>query len=92
MRWPTKNEKIPKRMELEAIMIDDRIIKAHEFLHDDDFINTKEFKSFLFKIKQNELSLQLNPGDLDEKVTILVKNYSNMMQIVKPLLWKKLET
>lgn len=32
-------------------MLDDRIIQAQEFMKDDDFVKTEEFKSFLYKLK-----------------------------------------
>ena len=54
-------------------MLDDRIIQAHNFVNDDTFIKTKEFKEFLFKVKQNELSLQMTPGDTEEKVTEMIQ-------------------
>ena len=54
-------------------MIDDRINEAREFMSDDNFIKSDEFKSFLFKIKQNELALQMKPGDSDEVVVGLVQ-------------------
>ena len=38
-----ENERIPNKLELEAKMIDDRIIQAWDFMKDDDFINSKEF-------------------------------------------------
>lgn len=38
-----------------------------------DFITSKEFKSFIFKLKKNELSLQLQLGDSNEKLVGLVK-------------------
>ena len=63
MRRSTENDKITNKIELEAKMIDDRSIQAHEFLCDDDFIGTKVFKIFFFQLKQNELNLQLQPGD-----------------------------
>lgn len=44
-------------------MIDDMIIEAHEFMSDDSFIKYEKFKRFLFKIKKNELSLQMKPRD-----------------------------
>ena len=54
-------------------MIDDRIIEAKEFMDDDNFINSNEFKSFLFKIKRNELKFQIKPGDLDKKIVGLIQ-------------------
>ena len=49
-----------KKLEREAKMMDDKIIKAHNFVKDDAFIRIEEFKNFLFKVKQNELSLQMD--------------------------------
>ena len=49
-------------------MLDDRIIQAHNFVNDDAFIKIEEFKEFLFKVKHNELSLQMTLGDTEEKV------------------------
>ena len=45
-------------------MINDRIKEACEFMKDDNFIRTGEFNSFIFKVKQNELALQMKPRDL----------------------------
>lgn len=42
-------------------------------MKDDNFIRSNEFKSFMFKIKQNELFLQIKLGDSDEVATGLVK-------------------
>ena len=42
-------------------------------MRDDEFINLEEFKLFLFKIKHNELTLQMQPSDLVEKVAKLVQ-------------------
>ena len=50
-------EESQKRLDREARILDDRIIQAHNFLSDDAFIEIGEFKEFLFKVKQNELSL-----------------------------------
>lgn len=54
-------------------MIDDRIIEAHEFMSDGNFIKSDEFKSFLFEIKKNELALHMKPSDSDEVVSGLVQ-------------------
>ena len=54
-------------------MLDDRIIQEHDFLKDDAFIKTEEFNNFLFKVKQNELSLQMALGDTQEKVAEMVQ-------------------
>ena len=54
-------------------MIDERIIQSQEFMKDDDFISFEEFKYFLFKIKKNELTLQLKLGASEEKVAELVQ-------------------
>ena len=53
--------------------MDDRIIQAKNFGNDDAFIRTEEFKNFLFKVKKNELSLQMTPGDTKEKVAKMVQ-------------------
>ena len=42
-------------------------------MEDDDFIKSSEFKSFLYKIKQNELTLSLMPGEDPEKNHELVE-------------------
>ena len=54
-------------------MLDERLVQAQEFMKNDDFINSEEFKSFLFKIEYNELTLQLKPGDSQEKIVELVQ-------------------
>ena len=53
-------------------MLDDRIIQVDNFVKDDAFIKTGEFKEFLFKVKQNELSLQMTLGDIEEKVAKMI--------------------
>ena len=55
-------------------MTDRKIIEANEFMSDDNLIKTKAFKTFLFKLKENELSLQMKPSDSNEVVTRIVKN------------------
>lgn len=72
MSQASKNEKRSKKLKLEAQMIDDRIIKARDFMDDDNFIKSNEFKKFLFKIKRNELKLQMKPGDSNEEVAGLI--------------------
>ena len=57
----------------QAQMINDKIIEANEFMSDDKLIRIEEFKSFLFKMKQNELSLQMKPGNSNEVVAKLVQ-------------------
>lgn len=57
IKQANKNERIPNKLKFEAIMIDYRIIQAQEFMKDDEFISSDKLKSFLFKIKKNELSL-----------------------------------
>ena len=42
-------------------------------MEDDDFIKSYEFKSFLYKVKQNELTLSLNPREYVEKTKDLVE-------------------
>ena len=66
-------EESPKRLDREAKMLDDSIIKAHDFVKDDAFIKIEEFKNFLFKVKQNELSLLMALRDAEEKVTKMVQ-------------------
>lgn len=51
IRYSTQNEQIPNKLELEARILDERIIQAQVLMKDYDFIYSKEFKSFLFKIK-----------------------------------------
>ena len=63
-----EDEQRVKRLELQARMVDDRIIDAREFMKDDAFLKFEEFKIFLIKLKQNQLSLQLKLGDSNEKV------------------------
>ena len=68
-------------------MLDDRIIQAHDFLKDDAFIKIEEFKNFLFKVKQNELSLQMALEDTQEKVAEMVqklKEYDPTSQTLTP--------
>lgn len=54
-------------------MLDERIIQDHEFMKHDEFMNSKDLKSLLFKIKHNEIILQLQRGDSQEKVVELVQ-------------------
>ena len=54
-------------------MLDERIIQGQEFMKDEKFIKLDEFKTFLYKIKQNELTLQLQPDDSVEKRTKFVQ-------------------
>ena len=42
-------------------------------MKDVDFIKSEEFKSFLYKLKQNELSLHVKHRVTDEKVTEMVQ-------------------
>ena len=65
-------ERVPNKVKFEARMIDDRIIQAQKFMKDDDLIDYENFKYFLFKIKLNEMSLELQPRDSEEKVVELV--------------------
>ena len=53
-------------------MIDVRIIEENEFMSNENFIKIEEFKSLFFKLKKNELSLEMKPGDSDEVVAELV--------------------
>ena len=68
-----EDEQRVKKLHLQDQMIDDRIIETNEFLSDENFIKIEEFKSFLFKIKQNKLSLQMKLCDFGEVVTGLVQ-------------------
>ena len=47
----TQEERRPSSLELQSMMLDDKIIQAEEFMKDDDFIKSEEFKSFLYKLK-----------------------------------------
>ena len=67
----SKNEQAPSDLETTAKMLDDRIIQAQEF-GDDDFVNSKEFKLFLFKLKKNQISLTLQLGYSEEKIIEVV--------------------
>lgn len=69
----TEEERRPNSLELQSMMLDERIIQAQQFMKDDDFIKSEEFKSFMYKLKQNELSLHVKPRDTDEKVTEMVQ-------------------
>ena len=62
-----------QKIEREARMLDDKVIHTQDFIKEDAFIRTEEFKNFLFKVKQNELSLQMAPGDTEEKVAKIVQ-------------------
>ena len=42
-------------------------------MDDDDFIKSSKFKSFLYKVKQNELTLILMPREDAEKTKELVE-------------------
>lgn len=57
IKQSNKNEWNPNKLELKARMLDERIIQAQDIMKDEDFINSEEFKSFLFNIKQNKLTL-----------------------------------
>ena len=63
----SQHEQIPNKIELLIRMLDERIVQAQEF------INLEELKSFLFKVKQNELILQLQLGDSLDKIVELVQ-------------------
>lgn len=54
-------------------MLDKKIIQSQEFMKDDEFIKSDEFKTFLYKVKQSELTLQLQPGGSPEKAVELVQ-------------------
>ena len=41
-------------------------------MNDGDFMNSNEFKQFLFKIKQNELNIQIQPRDSQQKIVELM--------------------
>ena len=50
-------------LQIVAYRLDDRVIQSQKNLEDDEFIKSLEFKSFLYKVKQNELTLKLNPRE-----------------------------
>ena len=54
-------------LQIAASRLDDRLIQSKKFMEDDDFIKSSEFKSFFYKIKQNELTLSLFPREDPEK-------------------------
>lgn len=54
-------------------MLHERVFQAINFVKDDDFIKEKEFKNFVLKVKQNELSLQMALGDSKEKLVEMVQ-------------------
>ena len=60
-------------LELAAARLDDRIIQAQKFLEDDEFIKSNEFKSFLYKIKESELVLQMKPDEPEERRIELIE-------------------
>ncbi len=68
-----EDEGLPKRVEWEVKMLENMIIQSQKLLKDDEFVKYDELESFLFKVKQNELSLLMNLGDSSEKVAELVK-------------------
>ena len=59
-------------LQIVASRLDDRLIQSKKFMEDDDFIKSSEFKSFLCKIKQNELTLSLMPWEDPDKNKELV--------------------
>lgn len=54
-------------MELAIARLDDGIIQAQQFLEDDEFNKSNEFKSFLYKIKKSELVLKMKSDESDEQ-------------------------
>lgn len=66
-------EKSLTDLQLTTARLDDRIIQARKFIEDDEFIKTAEFKSFLYKVRQNELTLALKPRESKEKTRELVE-------------------
>ena len=59
-------------LQIAASRLDDRLIQSDKFTEDDDFIKSSEFKSFLYRVKKNELTLSLMPGEDLEKNKELV--------------------
>lgn len=53
-------------LELVVARLDDRIIQAQQFIEDDEFIESAEFKSFLYKVKQSELEMKMKLVELDK--------------------------
>ena len=60
-------------LQIVASRLDDRVIQSQKFMEDNDFINSSKFKSFLYKVKQNELTLSLMPREDAEKTKDLVE-------------------
>ena len=60
-------------LELTASRLDDRVIQAQKFLEDDEFLKSNEFKSFLYKVKESELVLQMKPDEHEERRMELVE-------------------
>ena len=66
-------EKSSTNLQLATTRLDDRVIQSQKFLEDDKFIKSSEFKIFLYKVKQNELTLSLKVGEDEEKTKELVE-------------------
>lgn len=60
-------------LETTEARLDDRVIQSKQFMEDDDFIKSPEFKGLLYKIKQNELTLSLRLEDDKEKTREMVR-------------------
>ena len=74
-------------LQLRARRLDDRVIQSQKFLEDDEFIKSFEFKRFLYKVKQNELTLNIKPREDQEKTKELVERllaYDLDSEIVTP--------
>lgn len=59
------------------------IIQVEKYLDDDDFVKTLEFKIFLYKVKQSELTLMIKMGESEKKKMRLLKTFWLMTLTVK---------
>ena len=69
----TKAGKSSTNLQIVTSRLDGRVIQSQKFTKNDDFIKSLEFKSFLYKVKQNELTLSLKPSEDAEKPKELVE-------------------
>ena len=69
----TEVGKASTKLQIVAARLDDKLIQFEKFMEDDDFIKSSEFKSFLYKLKHNELTLSLMLGEDPKKTKELVE-------------------
>ena len=60
-------------MQIAASKLDDKVIQSKKFMEDDDFIKLSKFTFFLYKVKQNQITLNLMPREGLEKTKELEK-------------------